>query len=165
MAAPTANGARKNETVAISPTASSTAAMTHRTHASICGNGTSHPTVCTVGRSAGPSSAQQRAREVAGVEGPQVVELLSDADELHRDPELARDRERDAALRGAVELREDDPVHRDDLREELRLAQPVLAGRRVDGEERLVRRAVELLADDTADLPELGHQRVLRVQA
>src|ERR671932_145316 len=115
IAAPTANGARKNETVAISPTASSTAAMTHRTHASICGNGTSHPTVCTVGRSAGPSPAQQRAREVAGVEGPQVVELLSDADELHRDPELARDRERDAALRGAVELREDDPVHRDDL--------------------------------------------------
>ena len=67
-------------------------------------------------------------------------------------PELAGDRQRDAALRGAVELRQHDAVDRHRLGEELGLAQAVLAGRRVDGQQRLVRRALDLLGDDAADL-------------
>jgi hypothetical protein len=43
--------------------------------------------------------------------------------------------------------------------------QSVLAGGRVDDEERLVRRALELGLDDTVDLRELLHQVRLRVQA
>ena len=51
------------------------------------------------------------------------------------------------------------------LGEELGLAQAVLAGRRVDREQRLVRRVGQLLVDHAADLRELGHQVVLGVQA
>src|SRR6185312_9497729 len=78
-------------------------------------------------------------REVVRIERPQVLELLPDADQLHRHAQLLRDRERDAALRGAVELGEDDAgdVHR--LAEQERLAQTVLARGGVDREERLVR--------------------------
>ena len=57
-----------------------------------------------------PRSGQQRPREVVRVERAQVLELLADADQLDRDPELVGDRERDAALGRAVELGEDDPV-------------------------------------------------------
>src|SRR4051812_9797125 len=46
--------------------------------------------------------------EVARVEGAQVVQAFADADQLHGEAELLRDRDRDAALRGAIELRQDD---------------------------------------------------------
>ena len=61
----------------------------------------------------------ERAGEVVGVERAQVLERLADADELDGNAELARDGKRDAALGGPVELREDDPVDRDRLGEEL----------------------------------------------
>ena len=51
------------------------------------------------------SLRDQGAREVARVKRPQVVQPLPDADELHGQPELLRDRDRDPALGGAVELR------------------------------------------------------------
>ena len=69
------------------------------------------------------------------------------------------------AARGAVELRQHDAADVGRLREQLRLAQAVLAGRRVDRQQRLVRRALELARDHAADLRQLGHQVVLRVQA
>ena len=50
-------------------------------------------------------------------------------------------------------------------REQLRLAQPVLAGGRIDGQQRLVRRALELAGDHAPHLGQLGHQVVLGVQA
>ena len=46
--------------------------------------------------------------EVARVERPEVVEPLPDADELHRQAELVGDRDRDPALRRAVQLRQHD---------------------------------------------------------
>src|SRR2546429_5388238 len=54
-----------------------------------------------------PSGLEQRASEVVGVERPQVLEALADADQLDRHAELLRDGERDAPLRGSVELGED----------------------------------------------------------
>ena len=58
--------------------------------------------------------------------------------------ELVRDRDRDAAFRGAVELRQHDAGDAGGLAEELRLLHAVLAGRRVDDEQRLVRRTASL---------------------
>ena len=76
-----------------------------------------------------------------------------------------RDREGDAALRRAVELRQRDAADLDCLAEELRLADAVLPGGRVDDEQRLVWRAFEPVLDDTSDLRQLFHQVHLRVQA
>src|SRR4051794_39423542 len=91
------------------------------------------------GSSADTSDLEQRAREVVGVEGAQVLELLADPDQLHRHAQLLRYRERDPALRGPVELRQDDAVDVHRLAEQQRLAQSVLAGGGIDREQRLVR--------------------------
>src|SRR5512144_1251269 len=58
------------------------------------------------GRAGGPAAAslEDRAGEVVGVEGPQVLEPLAHPGQLDRHAELLRDRERDASLRGAVQL-------------------------------------------------------------
>src|ERR1700761_2206265 len=72
----------------------------------------------------------ERPGEVPGVERTQILELLADADQLDRDAELGRDRQRDPALGGAVELGEHDPGDVDRLRERLGLAQAVLPGGR-----------------------------------
>ena len=56
------------------------------------------------GRAAG-SLRDQGAREIARIKRPQVVQPLPHANELHGQPELLRDRDRDPALGGAVELR------------------------------------------------------------
>ena len=62
-------------------------------------------TSVVLGRRAARSVRDQGAREVARVKRPQVVQPLPDAHELHGQPELLRDRDRDPALGGAVELR------------------------------------------------------------
>src|SRR4051812_48315683 len=85
----------------------------------------------------------QRPREVLRVERAEVVELLADADELDRQAELVRDRDRNAALCAAVELRQDDAGDARRFLEQPGLLQAVLARRRVDDEQRLVGRAVE----------------------
>jgi hypothetical protein len=51
------------------------------------------------------SLGHQGAREIARVKRPQVVQPLPHADELHGQPELLGDRDGDAALGRAVELR------------------------------------------------------------
>ena len=76
----------------------------------------------------GPGSlSDERAREVVRVERAQVVELLAHADQLHRQAELVGDRDRDAALRRAVELRQRDAGDAGRLAEEPRLLDAVLA--------------------------------------
>src|SRR5689334_15499421 len=84
------------------------------------------------------SDLEQGPREVVRIERAQVLERLPDPDQLDRHAELLRDRERDPALGRPVELREHDAVDVHGLTEEHRLAQPVLAGRGVDREQRLV---------------------------
>src|ERR1700729_3437945 len=111
------------------------------------------------------ASGHQRPREVRGVEGAQILELLPHPDQLDRDAELLRDGERDPALGGAVELGQHEPGHVDRLREGLGLAQPVLSGGGVNGEQRLVGGLGDLLGDDPAYLGQLGHEVVLGVQA
>src|SRR3954447_15680560 len=117
------------------------------------------------GRRRPPDSGQQRLGEVVGVERPQVLERLADPDQLDRDAELVGDRQRDPALGGPVELGQDDAGDVDRLPEQLRLAQAVLPRGGVHGHQRLVRRLGQLLGDDAADLGQLLHQVVLRVQA
>src|SRR3954453_5910415 len=46
----------------------------------------------------------QRAGELLGIEGPQVLERLADPDQLHRDAELGCDGEGDSALGAPIEL-------------------------------------------------------------
>src|SRR5687768_18534434 len=52
------------------------------------------------------SRREEGTGEVIRVERPQVVEALADPDQLDGDPELGGDRQRDAALRGAVRSEE-----------------------------------------------------------
>src|ERR671936_1147598 len=89
------------------------------------------------------SRAHERRREVTGIEWPKIVESLADADQLHRHAELVSDCDGNPSLRRTVELRERDARHLDGLTEEPCLLQAVLAGGRVDHEERLVRRVLE----------------------
>src|SRR5215204_5509661 len=77
-------------------------------------------------------------RKRLGIERSQILERLADPDGLDRDAQLTGDRERDAALGRPVELRQHDPGDVDRARELARLAQPVLAGGRVDHDECLV---------------------------
>src|SRR5215210_4764528 len=189
-AAPIANGNRKKLRFSTSATANTTAAISQSTQASMSGRGYPRGGLvaavtwadrraavggrrgsreCTAGRRRGArrrslARLDERGGEVVGIERAQVLERLADADQLHRDAELGGDRQRDAALRRAVELREHDAVDRHGLREHLRLAQAVLPCRGVDGQEGLVRRLWELLGDHAPYLRELGHQRVLGVQ-
>jgi len=67
------------------------------------------------------------------------------ADQLHRNAELLAIASAIRPFR-PVELRERDPRDVDSVAEQQRLAQAILAGRRVDREQRLVRRARQLLS-------------------
>ena len=98
------------------------------------------------------------------VERPEIVEPFADADELDGQPELVGDRDRHASSRGAVELRQRDAGDTGGLTEESRLLQAVLARRRVDDEQGLVRCALDSAGEHPADLGELVHQVRLRVQ-
>ena len=84
----------------------------------------------------GPTSS---ARELLRVERAQVLDALSPTPisftGIPSSPAIAR---RDPALGRAVELGQDDAGHVDRLAEDLRLAQAVLAGRRVDDDQGLV---------------------------
>ena len=76
--APTPNGARKKLVVSSSPTPNAQAAMIQRTGALML-------RAYRAGART-PCSAEQRAREVVGVERPQVLQLLADPDQLDRHP-------------------------------------------------------------------------------
>src|SRR3954466_554966 len=161
--APTANGARKKPVVMISPTAANTPAISQMSQASIAGRVSQARAVCVEGADRRPRPApylraHERAGEVVRVKRAEVLERLADADELDRDAQLAGDGQRDAALGRAVELGQHDAVDWDRLGEQLGLAHAVLAGGRVDRQQRLVRRVGHLLADDAADLRQLVHE-------
>src|ERR1700743_92113 len=55
-----------------------------------------------------PLLGEQRGGVLAGIERAQVLEFLPHPDQLHRDAEFGGDRQRDAALGGAVELGQGD---------------------------------------------------------
>ena len=84
------------------------------------------------------------------------VEAFAGADELDRHTQLFRNRKDDAALRGAVELGHDQARDADGLVELLRLRERVLALARVEHEQHLVRRTVDLLASR----PEIDPERI-----
>ena len=109
--------------------------------------------------------ATSAARSRAGSNGRRSSISSPTPDELDRQPELVRDRDGHAALGRAVELRQRDAGHAGRLAEQPRLLQAVLPGRRVDDEQRLVRRALEPALDHAPHLGELLHQVRLRVQA
>src|SRR5439155_26047508 len=73
-------------------------------------------------------SREERVDEFRGGEWPQVLGLLADADETDRDRGFARDRRQRAALRGAVELGDDEPGEPKRFVERLHLAHGVLPG-------------------------------------
>src|SRR5690606_32452978 len=83
---------------------------------------------------------------------------FADRDEADRHLELPRDREHDAALRRAVELRDREPGHAEPLVELGRLRERVLPLARVDDQQHLVRRARIEARDDAANLLELVHE-------
>ncbi|CAM2148209.1 hypothetical protein PT2222_10431 [Paraburkholderia tropica] len=111
------------------------------------------------------SVAEQCVRKFFGHERLQILDLLAHADEVHRNRALARDRGENAALRGAVELGDDQAGETERVIERLHLRECILARVRVDHEQHFVRRAVEGLADHALDLLELIHQMELRGQA
>ena len=89
----------------------------------------------------------------------ELVELLSDGDELHRTPRDSPNGERRASARVAVELREHDAVEGDALLESERDVHRLLTRHRVEHEEhvRRLRRPRNPL--------ELGHELVVDVQS
>src|SRR5262245_10743093 len=98
-----------------------------------------------------PSSFEERFDVGVRVEYLQVVELLADADELHRQPELLLDGEDRPALGRAVKLGQDDASTLNRLLELLCLRDRVLAAGRVEDQYHLVGRAGNLLTDDAVD--------------
>ena len=102
--------------------------------------------------------------EGLGVERGQILDRLADADEVHRQAELAGQSHQNAALGGAVELGDHESGDAGDLAEGLDLRERVLADGGVQHQQRRVRRACVLLLQDANDLLELGHQLLLVLQ-
>lgn len=115
-----ANGARKKlEPLRTSPAPKAQATTNQTIQAGICGELTPRhwrprATTCIGGTVASPS-VDKCAREIPGVERSQVVELFTDPDQLHWNPELRCNRQRDPTLRGAIELCQDQTRHIDSL--------------------------------------------------
>src|SRR3982750_1496524 len=98
------------------------------------------------------------------IERLQVRDLLTDPDIADGDLQLVADPDDDAALRRAVELREDESGDAERLVELSRLRDRVLPRRGVDDEEDLVRRAGMRLLERALDPLELIHQPGLGVE-
>ncbi len=108
-------------------------------------------------------TVEQGGDELGGDERDQVADRLAGADELHRDAEFGLDGEHDAALGRPVELGQHDARDVGRLAELAGLDQAVLAGGRIDHQQRLGHPACALLGD-AAHLAEFVHQVRLRVQ-
>src|SRR5262249_32042114 len=109
----------------------------------------------------GTSQVEQGVDELARVELPEVVDPLPHADVADGKAELGGDGDHDPPLGGAVELGEDDPGHVERLHEGPRLRETVLAGRRVECQQGLVRRTRDLPRDHPSHLLQLLHQVAL----
>jgi hypothetical protein len=108
--------------------------------------------------------AEERVRERLGVEWREVVGLLPQSDVPNGQAEIAADGERDAALGGAVELRQHDAGDAQRLVEDPRLRQRVLAAGRVDHQQHLVGRVRHQLRGGARDLLHLFHEVRLHVE-
>ena len=106
----------------------------------------------------------QRLGEALGVEGPQVLDALTQTHILHGDLEGVGDGHGDAALGTAVQLGEDDARDAGGLPELLGLDEAVLSGGGVQHQQSLLGAAGELPVDDAGDLVELVHQVLLVVE-
>ena len=91
-------------------------------------------------------------------EGDEVVDALAHADEPHRQTEALLDGYHAAALGRAVELGQHDARQGHDLAEQLGLADGVLSRRRVEDQQRFMRRAVDVAAGHAGHLPQLFHE-------
>src|SRR5699024_807273 len=112
-------------------------------------------------------SVEECIDEAFGGERREVVGAFAQSDELDRHPELALDGHDDAALGGAVELREDDSGDVDRLGEDLRLLHAVLPGGGVEDEEDLVDLVAlsQRAGGHALDLAEFVHEADLVLQA
>src|ERR1700677_2493556 len=79
----------------------------------------------------------------------QVVDAFTDANELHRNAEIALDRNHDAPAGRAVELGEHDASHARRRQELSSLAERILAGRRIEDQQRLKHLARFAVRDPT----------------
>ena len=139
-AAPIANGNRKKLRFTTSATAKTTATISQITHESTCRLDV--PTASALVTRARRQRHRAGARAKSSASNGRRSSSASPMPiSLTGMPSSPRDRQRDPALGGAVELGEHDPVDRHRLGEQLGLAQAVLAGGGVDGQQRLVRRA------------------------
>src|SRR5206468_12329158 len=100
----------------------------------------------------------QRVHESLRIERLEVLDALAEANQLHRDLELADDADDDPALRGPVELGQAHAGKTDRLVEHAGLRKPVLTGRGVEDHQGLVWSAWELALHDAPELRELVHQ-------
>ena len=91
-------------------------------------------------------AGNERPREVVRVERAQVVELLAHADQLHRQAELVGDRDATPPFAEPSSFVSATPVTPTASPNRRACWSAVLAGRRVDDEQRLVRRALELVS-------------------
>ena len=103
--------------------------------------------------------------ELLHVERLQVIRLFSQPNELDRQPQLLLNRHHHPSLAGAVELGDDQPRQRHRFVEFARLVQRIHAGRRVQYQLHLVRRARHFLGQGIADFLQFLHQRRLGVHA
>ena len=102
--------------------------------------------------------AQDAPGHAVGVERLEVVGLLARPDEVHRQARHRRDRERRAASRVAVELRQDEPGRVDLVHERPRLDHGVLTGHGVARHQHVMR------LRHVADAPRLLHHVGVDVQ-
>src|SRR5712692_43528 len=100
-----------------------------------------------------------------GVEGNHVVDLLAGAHEADGQAQLARDRDNDAALGRAIELREDDSGDANSRSEFAGLSKPVLPGGGVENQQNIVRRAGNHFGGGALHLFEFSHEVRFGVQA
>src|ERR1035437_3516260 len=101
---------------------------------------------------------------LVGVERNEIVDRLADADVADRQLQIVGDRHRDAALRPAVRLGQDRPLHAGHGHEFARLHQAVLPDRRIEHEQHFLRRAFYFARGDAPNLVELVHEVDARVQ-
>ena len=109
-------------------------------------------------------AVDQRAGKGARIEGAEVLGFLADADEADRQLQRARDRDHDAAARGAIELGEHQAGDAQRGVKLLRLRQRVLALVGIEHQQHFVRRLGQHARDHALDLLELIHQVRLAVQ-
>ena len=104
-------------------------------------------------------------REFPGGERREIVDAFAHADKVHRQAELGRDRDQDAAARRAVELGHDKAGHAGHVAENLDLRERVLPDCRVEHQQHGMRGGRVDLLHHAHDLFQLIHQHRLVLQA